>query len=249
MAMNFNLVNFPRLFGVDRSQRKLRLAVPRYLWVCLALVAGLQATLAMQRDAPLVSASALGQPPSAHLMRIVSLDDLLPAVKALNLLLQSHDVQPGLSLSFRHLDYQQLVLWLARIVELDPQGQYPLLAAARLYSNVFEDPRRQQVMTDFVAREFLGDPARRWQWMVHAVYVAKSQIRDIPLAFSYAALLRQQAEKFPQIPSWAAQLEIFIRANEGDAEGAKALLGALLNSGKITDENELRFLLQTLESL
>ena len=55
-------------------------------------------------------------------------------------------------------------------------------------------------MTDFVAREFLGDPARRWQWMVHAVYVAKSQIRDIPLAFSYAALLRQQAEKFPQIP-------------------------------------------------
>ena len=85
--------------------------------------------------------------------------------------------------------------------------------------------------------------------MVHAVYVAKSQIRDIPLALSYAALLRQQAEKYPQIPSWAAQLEIFIRANEGDAEGAKALLGALLDSGKISDENELRFLLQTLESL
>jgi hypothetical protein len=249
MAMNFNLARFPRLFGVDRKQRRLHLAVPRYLWVCLALVAGLQATLAMRRDAPQVSASALGHPPSAHLMRIASLDDPLPAVKVLNLLLQTYDVQPGLSLSFRHLDYQQLVLWLGRIVELDPQGQYPLLAAARLYSNVFEDPRRQQLMTDFVARQFLGDPAGRWQWMVHAVYVAKSQIHDIPLALSYAASLRQLAEKFPQIPYWAAQLEIFIRANEGDAEGAKALLGALLDSGKITDENEQRFLLQTLESL
>lgn len=248
MAMNFSHPVFCRLFGVDRNRRKLRIAIPIYLWVGLILAASLQAMLATMRDTPQVSANALGQPPTAHLVRIVSLDDMLPAVKVLNLLLQLHDVQPGLSLSFRHLDYQQLTLWLARIVELDPQGQYPLLAAARLYSQV-PDASRRQVMTDFVAQQFLRDPAQRWQWMAHVVYVAKSQIRDIPLALSYAAQLRQQAAKFPQIPAWAAQLEIFIRANEGDAEGARALLGALLDSGKISDENELRFLLQTLESL
>lgn len=76
-------------------------------------------------------------------------------------------------------------------------------------------------MTEFVARQFLLDPARHWQWMVHVVYVAKSQIKDIPLALSYASLLRQQAENHPEIPPWAAQLEIFIRANTGDLDGAK----------------------------
>lgn len=231
-----------------RRLHKQRIAVPMSLWGWLLVACIQQGIVAIARDTPGVSEASLAPPPSPSLLRVLSLDDALPVVKLLNILLQAHDVQPGLSLSFRHLDYEQLVNWLERIVQMDPDGQYPLLAASRLYSNVPDDARRK-LMTEFVARQFLLDPARHWQWMVHVVYVAKSQIKDIPLALSYASLLRQQAENHPQIPPWAAQLEIFIRANDGDLQGAKALIGALLDSGKITDEAEFRFLLHTLDSL
>ena len=230
-----------------RRTHTTRRAPPRVTAVFALLLAG-QVGLALWRGVPEAGAQPLGRPPSMAASRLMSLDDPVPLAKMLDLYLQAHDVQPGLSLPWRELDYAEVVAWLEHILQLDPQGQYPLLAAARLYTQVPDLPR-QRLMTDFVAAQYPQDPPNRWRWMAHVAYVAKVQMKDPELAVRYAAELRQHAEHLPQVPAWARQMEIFLRMGQNDLETARALLGALLASGQIHDDNELRFLTQTLKEL
>lgn len=224
-----------------------RRAPARVTAVFALLLAG-QVALALWRGVPEAGAQPLGRPPSVTASRLMSLDDTVPLAKMLDLYLQAHDVQPGLSLPWRELDYGEVVTWLGHILQLDPQGQYPLLAAARLYTQV-PDPQRQRLMTDFVAAQYPQDPLNRWRWMAHVAYVAKVQMKDPELAVRYAAELRHYAEGLPQVPAWARQMEIFLRMGQNDLDTARALLGALLASGQIHDDNELRFLTLTLKEL
>ena len=41
-------------------------------------------------------------------------------------------------------------------------------------------------MLEFVYREFLLDPNRRWPWLAHATVLAKHRLHDLPLALRYA---------------------------------------------------------------
>ena len=44
------------------------------------------------------------------------------------------------------------------------------------------------------------------------------------------------------MPQWARQMEIFVLEDLGDIEGAKILLGGMLESGAVKDPNEIKFL-------
>ena len=179
--------------------------------------------------APVARATDLGPPPGVRSVVAASLGDPLAGAKVMNLLLQAHDNQPGMSIPFRDLDYRMVARWLARILEIDPQGQYPLLAASRLYGAV-DDTTRQRRMLEFVHAQFLRDPNRRWQWLVHAAYVARHQLHDMTLALRFAQALRLHGTG-SSVPAWARQMEIFLRADMNEVETAKLLLGGLLASG------------------
>ncbi len=99
--------------------------------------------------------------------------------------------------------------WLARILELDPKGQYPLLAASRLYAEV-PDEARTRSMLDFVYRQYLLDPNRRWPWLAHATFLAKYRLKDMALALKYADAL-QKYTTAKDVPAWAITMGIFIR--------------------------------------
>ena len=222
-----------------RDQRRITLVpLPVALLLLCALV--WQTIWAAMNPRPLPAASDLALPPSAASVHLSSLGEALAWAKLANLSLQAYDNQPGISLPFKRLDYSRIEAWLARILELDPDGQYPLLAASRLYGAV-DDAARQRRMLDFVQRQFLLDPDRRWQWLAHAAFIARHQLRDLPLAVRYAESLRLHARS-PRVPAWARQMEIFMRADMNEVETTKLLLGALLSSGEVTDPSEYRFL-------
>ena len=225
--------------NLHRDQRRLT-QVP--LPVALLLVCALlwqTIWSAMHPHTP-PAASDLADPPSAAAVRIASLNEPLAYAKLMNLSLQAYDNQPGITLPFKRLDYARIEEWLTRILELDPEGQYPLLAASRLYGAV-DDAPRQRRMLNFVQRQFLADPNRRWQWLAHAAYIARHQLHDMALAVRYAESLRLHATS-KRVPAWARQMEIFLRADMNEFETAKLLLGALLASGEVTDASEYRFL-------
>ena len=150
-----------------------------------------------------------------------------------------------MSIPFARLDYAVLIEWLAMLLELDPAGQYPLMMASHVYAQV-PDETRQRQMLDFVHREFLRDPDRRWRWLAHAAVVAKHRLRDMPLALRYAEDITRHASG---APNWARQMRIFILEDMGEREAAAVLLGGLLESGEVTDPNEVRFLSERLNDM
>ena len=229
-----------------RDQRRFSL-VPLPVWLLFACAVLWQTIWVEMNPRSRPAASDLTAPPTTASVSLSSLGEPLAWAKLANLSLQAYDNQPGISLPFKRLDYGRIESWLARILELDPQGQYPLLAASRLYGAV-DDPVRQRRMLDFVERQFVLDPNRRWQWLAHAAFVARHQLRDLPLAARYAESLRLHA-KSPRVPAWAKQMEIFLRVDMNEYETAKLLLGALLASGEVTDPSEFRFLAGRLAEL
>ena len=220
-------------------------AVPRAARSILALALVLQIAWQASTPQPIASASALRAPIETQWLRVLSLGDPVALAAALVLYLQAFDNQPGLSIPFRELDYEAAEAWLRTALALDPHSQYPLLMASHLYARV-PDERKQRQMLDFVHREFLKDPERRWRWLAHAAIVAKHRLKDMPLALRYAEDITRRARS---AQTWARQMRIFILEDMGEREAAAVLLGGLLESGEAQDAAEIRFLTSRLEAL
>ena len=103
-------------------------------------------------------------------------------------------------------------------------------------------------MLDLVYAEFSKDPDRRWPWLAHAAIVARHQLHDLTLARSYAQAIRERATG-PGVPLWARQLEVFMLQDMNELDSARALIGGMIESGQITDPQELRFLSRRLQNL
>lgn len=219
--------------------------VPRAVWLALLVALILQIVWQGVQPRPVASAAALTAPPPLAVLRVASIGEPVVLAQLTTLYLQAFDNQPGISIPFRDLDYQRVTQWLATILALDPVGQYPLLMAAQVYSQV-PDPARERLMLQFVHAQFLLDPNRRWRWLAHAAIMAKHRLHDAPLALNYAWDIERLA---PAAPGWARQMRIFILEDIGELESAKILLGGLLASGEIKDERELRFLAERLEDM
>ena len=227
-----------------RDERPLS-AVP--LPVFAVLLAALALHIAMQwvQPRPVARAEALEAAPAVTVLRAASLGEPVAMAQLTALYLQAFDNQPGISIPFRDLDYQKVILWLETILALDPAGQYPLLLAAQVYSQV-PDQARERQMLDFVRLEFLRAPNARWRWLAHATIMAKHRLHDDALALQYA---RDIAKYAPEAPSWARQMQIFILEDIGEIEAARILLGGLLEGKQIKDEREIHFLMERLESM
>lgn len=182
--------------------------------------------------------------PTLAAARIATLGDPIAAAKLGVLWLQSHDNQPGMSVPFRSMDYAQLKRWLKLLLDLDPHAQYPLLAAARIYTEV-PDIEKQRLMMEFVYSEFARDPQHRWPWLAHIAVLAKHRLKDQALALKYARALADTPSNIT-IPSWARQAEIFLLADQGEFESARVLVGGLLAQGLIRSRQEIEFLRERL---
>jgi hypothetical protein len=221
--------------------------------VPIALLAGLTAALVLQiglratEPRPTALATNLPAPPPIMVLRTAAFGEPVAASQLLTLYLQAFDTQPGISIPFKDLDYPRLEGWLGSALTLNPEGQYPLLLAAQVYSQV-PDPEKQRLMLEFVYRQFQVDPVRRWRWLAHAAVVAKHRLHDLPLALRYARALAERAQ-YPSVPSWARQMQIFLLEDLGEYEAARILLGGLLASGTVTDPHEILFLTERLNAL
>jgi len=232
--------------AIKIAQRSLR-AVPKWLLTLLVGSFLLQITLHFLQPSLVARAQDLPSPPPLLVLQLASLGEPLALSKLLMLWLQAYDNQPGISIPFRELDYGRVEQWLSRILALDRRGQYPLLAASRLYAEV-PDPPKQRQMLDFVARQFHGDPARRWPWLAHGVILAKHRLKDLDLALKYAEALAD-TEQNNSIPSWARQMDFILLEDMGELESARILIGGLLVSNAVTDPHEIHFLKERLREL
>ena len=238
-------MNFWRL--LNRSDERSVKDVPAVIIITLIVAFLFQIYWSSSGALATINIKSLPEPPSKIESQLMGLGDSIAISKLFMLWLQAFDNQPGVSVPFKNLDYQRVINWLERILTLDPKGQYPLLAAGRVYGVVTDDAKKRQ-MLEFISEQFSEDPDRRWPSMIHAIYVAKHRLKDYPLALEYAHAVAQQVT-VKDIPPWVKQMEIYVLEDMGEIESAKVLIGGLLESGAITDAHELKFLLDRLDRL
>ena len=229
-----------------RDERPWR-AVPRWVLGGFAVLLALQVAWSATRPAPTARAEDLPWPPSAAVLRLAALGEPVALGKTLMLWLQAFDYQTGTRVPFRQLDYTRLTQWLGRILALDPLGQYPLMAASRLYAEV-PDPGRQRQMLEFIHDRFLEDPNRRWPSLAHATIVAKHNLKDLPLARRYAVSLQKHTTA-RDVPVWVRQMEPFILEDMNELETARIMIGGLLESGQVRDRRDADLLARRLKML
>jgi hypothetical protein len=175
--------------------------------------------------------------PSAPALRLASFGEPEALARLAMIFVQSRE----------SVDYARLFAWLESILALDPRTQYPLFAAARVYAET-GDPERARAALEFVYRQFLRDPARRWPWLAHAALLAKHRLKDLPLARAYARALEQHTGGVT-LPLWARQMEIFILEDMNELDAARIMIASWLESGQLDDPAEIRFLKQRLDEL
>lgn len=228
------------------SERPLSV-LPAWSWAALGLGLAAQVSLQALRPLPASAAEDLPPAPRAAALRVASLGEPAAASRLAMLYVQAFDLGAGNALPYRRLDYSRLRAWLRAALDTDPRSEYPLFAASRIYAEV-DDPAKCRVMLDFVHEAFLEDPDARWPWLAQAALLAKHRLRDLPLARRYAADLQRLASD-SRMPLWARQMEVFIAEDMNELQAARIMLGGLLESGRLDDPDERRFLKERLEDL
>ena len=221
--------------------------VPRSVKVFLVVSLCMQLLWHSMQDPVVAKATDLAPPLSTRTYVMSSLGEPIAASKFLNLWLQAFDNQPGASISFHQLNYHRLTEWLDTILELDPEGHYPMLVAARVYGSI-KNPEKQRIMLDYVFYKFNEDPNKYWRWLAHVVITAKHELKDLQLALKYANALSEKATG-ENVPYWAKDMKIIVLEDMGEVEAAKGLVKALIESNEITDPYELNFLIQKIAVL
>ncbi|NHZ94836.1 hypothetical protein [Massilia sp. CCM 8734] len=216
------------------------LPVTLLLLGALALQVSYQATRAPRQRA----LATLAQAPPLDVLRLAGLGEPVALAKAMTLHAQGQDAADT---PLNSIDYAALRSWFERIVDLDPRGQAPLLAASQVYA-ASTDPARMRIMLDFVYRRFGEDPDRRWPWLAHAALVARHRLHDAALARHYAHAIRTRTTP-GVLPAWARQMELFILDDMGEDDSAKALIGAMLSTGQVSDPRELALLERRLHDI
>ncbi len=186
----------------------------------------------------------LSSPPRIVALRLASLDESAMASRYLMLYLQSFDIQPGIVVPYRDLDYGTVEKWLKTSLKLDERDPYPLFAASYIYTSANEKEKKRR-MLDFIYGEFLKDPKDRWPWLARGYLVTKYELHDLSLAAKYSAELQEEAG----VPNWVGEMTVFTLENMGELERAKILIGGMLSGGRITDPNEVAFLKKELERI
>ena len=221
------------------SERPLA-AVPAWILWLLAFTLAAQLGWQVAWRAGTPAAIDLPAAPSAMALRFASFGETAAFARLAMLWLQAFDSRGDNAIPYQRLDYERLVAWLGAILATDPRSGYPLFAAARVYAEN-PDPVKARRMLDFIYAQFGADPNGRWPALAHAALLAKHRLHDLPLALRYAAAIQRQTTD-PTVPGWARQMEIFILEDMNELEAAKVMLGGLLATGRIQDDDERRFL-------
>ncbi len=187
---------------------------------------------------------ALTSPLQASTYRGIAMGSGRLLSRLLAIRLQLHDNQMGRHFNYDRIDYELLVEWLQRISEVDPRSEYPMMLAARIYSQT-RDEGRMRLVLEFIERGFDQAPQLHWRRLTEASLLAKHGLGDLNLALRLAEKLARQPAAI-EMPPWARDMRFLLLADMNEFESAIAIIEAMLQTDAVKDPDEKRFLQEKL---
>lgn len=205
----------------------------------LVAALAMQAAFAAWQPREWRAEQAIGAPPNAQVATLAAWGETRGAAYALSLVLQSFDTQAGEQQRLRAMRHDDTIAWLARAGEIAPSIGYDTFLATRIYGEVVPAVALRPLLAWVQARHAQA-PDAHWTSLAHAVWIAGHRLGDKPLAADLARSLRERAGA--SVPTWALQMEGLLRADLDELDAARLLIGAMLDSGAITDAREQELL-------
>lgn len=185
--------------------------------------------------------------PHAAAFEVAMLGERQAAATAAVLYAQSFDAQGGQLVALRDLDTASIADWLKLAGALNPASQYPTFLASRFYAG-FAPPEQARALLRWIQTQYQRAPQTNWPSLAQAVHVAQYRLRDAALARDLARTLRL-TDSTVQLPEWAREMEAFMLRDSDELSDARALLGALIESGQVKDERALAVMLGDLQRI
>ena len=96
-------------------------------------------------------------------------------------------------------------------------------------------------MIAVVEKLFEMNPQQHWRRMTEACLILKHQLNDLPAALKVAEQIAA-LPKSVKLPHWARDMRLVLLDELNQKESAQLLISSMLQSGEITDRDEIRFL-------
>ncbi|MBF0334528.1 MAG: hypothetical protein HQL38_15015 [Alphaproteobacteria bacterium] len=177
--------------------------------------------------------------PTPEAMDALGFGDRQALYRVLALGIQNTGDDGGRFTPLDRYDYVRLGGWFMALDGLDPVSDFLPVVAGYHYSNT---PKRADILhvVTYLRHHARFDPKRNWRWLAHGVYLAKHRMRDQRLALELARELTDL--DVPDMPTWARQMQVFILADLGENEAARALMLALLKGDPNLSPEERNFM-------
>lgn len=153
---------------------------------------------------------------------------------------QLHDNQRGRHENYNNLDYKILSDWLLTLYQLNTESSYPAFLASKVYSQV-KDKEKIKMMIEVIDKMFDQNPALNWRRMTEASLLAKHQLNDLSLSLEIANKVAELPATV-KMPYWARDMKIILLDELNQLQSAQILISSMLQSGTVTDHDEIRFL-------
>lgn len=158
--------------------------------------------------------------------------------------LQLHDNQAVGHIRYHFINYDVLIEWLDNINRINPVSEYPVLLAARIYSQTSDKQQLRKIL-EHVDKIFTTNPQLFWRYQAESTVIAKHRLGDLEFALDMAENLFRQPQTVI-MPQWARDMHFLLLADLNEYQASIAIIQAMLKSDVIEDPDEKRFLLDKL---
>lgn len=138
----------------------------------------------------------------------------------------------GRSTSLRYYDFNKLYHWFNLLDELDPKSNV-IPALATYYFSQTQNIKDVRYVVDYLYIHSGRDVAKKWWWLIQAIYLAMHKLNDNDLALKVSTPLINKS-----VPVWAQQMAAVVREKRGEMDDAIRIMETIKEHADTKDIKE-----------
>lgn len=179
--------------------------------------------------------------PTKNGARIMTLGDEQFSYRFGAITLQNLGNSGGRVTAVKDYDYKKLGQWFWLLNDLDPASNHvPMMAA--YYFGATQKPEDVAVVVRYLGAIGQNPVGNKWRWLVHAIFLARHRMDDLPLALDMAYVLSRMQPVGDVLPAWARQMPAFVLAEQGEKQTARKIIEEILMTATGLHPNEVNFM-------